>query len=165
MPFYIRYVLPFCLVFLTVGLYAQKYPLKSAEGKMSVVFPGAFETEKTENDEIKIIKMSATVGEQTFFASYSVHSLALTDRESLAKISLESFIETTGGTLTSNKSWKLKGEKGIIAEIELAEQAARLIYQVILIGSIQYQIVVVAPNEAWNQKSANRFVKSFKVQK
>lgn len=159
------HTLSICLLFLTATLSAQNQKYKSEEGKMSITFPAAFESDVADTGDAKIMKISATNGEQTFFASYTLHTVALTDRELLAETSLESFTETTGGTMAYKKSWNMNGEKGFIALIELEEQKAYLQYQVILIGNIQYQIVVVAPKASWNQKSADKFLKSFKVQK
>ena len=135
------------------------------EGKFSVTFPAAFKTEITEQESAKTIKTSAAVGDQTYFASYTLHEVEMTDPESLAETSLEAFTEATGGTLSDKNAWKIKAHNGLKAIITLEEQDAKIQYHVILVGQLQYQIIVVGPEASWEQKPADGFFKSFKLMK
>lgn len=160
-------LLPICFLFLSASIVppSKNFKYKSEEGKMSVTFPAAYESTTDEKENIKIVKITTEVNEQTFFASYTVHQQQMEDRESLAELSLDSFTETTEGTITQKSAWKIKKNKGYKAMIDLNKQNAQIQYQAIIIGQLQYQLVVVAPKNKWDQKAADRFLKSFKVRK
>ena len=145
--------------------FAKGFKYTSAEGKFSISFPGEFKTETTDQDEAKTVKTSATLGDLTYFASYTLHQIKMSEPESLAGTSLEAFTEATGGSITSQSEWKIKEHKGVKATISLEEQKSKIQYQVILVGQLQYQILVVAPNASWYQKTADTFFKSFKLGK
>ena len=141
----------------------KKY--SSKEGKMSVVFAAEYEVNTDNSDSFSTTKISSTVSENVYFASYTIHSETLTEREDLCKVSLESFNETLGGEITDQSSWNISKNKGMKADIYLAEQQAKIHYRVVIIGQIQYQFAVIAPDDQWNAAGAEAFMKSIKLKK
>ena len=156
-----------CVAFFSIAFApdAKKYPYTSVEGKMSIKFPAAYEVDSNPSGKVTTVKITTTLNEQTFFASYSLHETEDMDHEKMAKVSLQSFSERVGGEITEESVWQVKKDKGVKAVIDMAEQESKVQYQVILVGNIQYQIVVVASYDAWDQKAADKFFKSFKIKK
>lgn len=141
------------------------FPYQSNEGKLSVVFPGDFTTERTEGDNNFTVKTSCNVNNQTYFVSYTMHSLELTDPLDLAETSYDSFITVLKGVMVSKAEWKVKEHKGIKAMIDLPDNGSKLEYRVIIVGNIQYQLIALAANIDYNDKDAASFFKSFKMEK
>lgn len=156
-----------CVAFFSVAFApsAKSFAYSSTEGRMSIKFPAEYEVDPGTPGKLKTVKISTTIDEQTFFASYSLHETEIMDHEEMAKVSLESFSERVGGEITAESVWKVKKNKGIKATIDMSEKESRVQYQVILVGNIQYQIVVVASYDAWDQKAVDKFFKSFKIKK
>ena len=130
---------------------------------MSVTFPGTFAEESSNTPESITHKISTTVDEQIYFASYTLHSTSLDGADNLDEVSLESFVETIGGTVKRQSAWIVKGMKGIQATIDAPEVGSVMQYAVVLKGQLQYQLVVIAPVEDWNPEAANAFIDSFKI--
>ncbi|MCB9081071.1 MAG: hypothetical protein H6555_05100 [Lewinellaceae bacterium] len=141
------------------------FAYSSSAGKFSVVFPARYEVQTSEGEEVETTKISVTIDEQTFFASYTVHTVNLTDRDDLLEVSVDSFREQLNGTIQGKSAWKVKKESGLQAVMNLEEQDAKIQYHVLIVGQIQYQLVVVAPSGSFNQKAADAFIKSFKLSK
>ncbi len=144
---------------------SKGYKYSSNEGKYSISFPGTFEESKSQNENSISVKVSATVGQSTYFTSHTVHTVEMTDNQMLAEVSLDSFTESLGGSITKKSDWVIKKHKGLKASIDIPQYDAKAEYQIVIIGQIQYQIVAVAPTSSWDQKSADAFFKSFKVKK
>ncbi len=155
--------LVFTLASIAPAKTVKKY--KSKEGKMSVVFAGAYEVNTDKGDSYTTTKISSSVSEIVYFASFTQHTEPLTDREELCQVSLDSFNETLNGDLSNQRAWNISGSKGITADIYLAEQQAKIQYRVVIIGQIQYQFAVIAPKDDWNGASAEAFMKSIKLKK
>jgi hypothetical protein len=141
------------------------FPYQSEEGKLSVVFPGDFTTERTEGNNNYTVKTTCTYNNQTYFVSYTMHSLELTDPLDLAETSYDSFITALKGVMISKAEWTVKEHKGIKAMIDLPENSSKLDYRVIIVGNIQYQLIALAANIDYNEKDAESFFKSFKIEK
>jgi hypothetical protein len=143
---------------------AKKFKYQSAEGQMAIKFPAAYEvSEEASNEDFKTIKVSTTVGEQTYFASYTVHAVSLDEPEALTRHSLDAFNDRVGGEIQSTSDWKVKDSKGIIAHINMEAQGAKIEYRALIRSNIQYQILVVGPPASWDQTGVEAFFKSFKV--
>lgn len=155
----------FVLISVAFAPTAKGYKYSSAEGKMTVTFPAAFETEVNSQNDIETTKITAIVDEQTFFAAYTLHQTELEDQIMLAQIALDSFSETLNGNILQQSAWKIKKNEGVQAVLNLDEQDAKIQYRVIMIGNLQYQLVVIAANSSFDQKAADSFFKSFKVKK
>jgi hypothetical protein len=140
------------------------FPYQSDEGKLSVVFPGDFTTERTEGNNNYTVKTSCAFNNQTYFVSYTIHAMELTDPLELAEVSYDSFITALNGVLMSKAEWKIKEKRGIKAIIDLPETDTKLDYRVIIVGNIQYQLIALAANNDFNEKDAGSFFKSFKMQ-
>ncbi|MEZ5003338.1 MAG: hypothetical protein R2730_09930 [Chitinophagales bacterium] len=143
----------------TTTVHAQK--LISSQGKMSVKFPAEY----TKTDDGLTVKYSAVVGEQTFFAAYTIHEVELEDKMGLSEVSLEEFNNILNGTILQKTEWKVKKNTGLKGVIRMATEETKVQYHVVMVGQIQYQVVVIAPEATWDQKSTDKFVKSFKILK
>jgi len=141
------------------------FPYQSKEGKLSVVFPGDFTTERTKGNYHVTVKTTCMYNNQTYFVSYTIHSLELTDPLDLAEASYDSFITAVKGVMISKTEWKVKELEGIQAMIDLPESGSKLDYRVIIVGNIQYQLIALAANIDYNEKGAGSFFKSFKIEK
>jgi len=160
------FVLITALFLFTSFTQAQKgYPYKSTEGKLSIVFPGDFVTEQLKSEDNVTIKTSCTVDDQTYFVTYTLHTLELTEPVELAEVSYDSFIKAVGGKLLSKSEWKIKKNVGIKARIELPKDESLLEYRVIIVGDIQYQVIALAAETLYDEGTAAAFFKSFKLQK
>lgn len=140
-------------------------PYQSAEGKLSVVFPAAYETDRSEDDDKITVKVSCTVDGQTYFASYTLHKIEITDHQEMAEVSYDSFITSVKGSLISKSEWKIKDNIGLKAIMVMPDEDNRIEYRVMLVDSFQYQLVVFAPSGTYNEKEAAVFFKSFKLLK
>jgi len=137
----------------------------SSAGKFSIVFPTQYKIETTDNGDTETVKISSTNNDQTYFASYTVHTVELTGLEDLAEVSLNSFSEQLGATISGQSEWKVNKNSGLEATMYLKDQDAKVQYYVLLVGQIQYQLIVLATNSSFDQKAADAFIKSFKLDK
>jgi hypothetical protein len=142
---------------------SKGFKYKSTEGKMSATFPAAYETVEDVAEFAKTVKTSADFGDATYLASYTLHYIELDDTEDLAAVSLDAFNSNLGGTITSQTDWVIKKSKGINAMINMVEQEATIQYKVVIRENIQYQVMVITPSSAWDQRAADAFFKSFKI--
>ncbi len=137
----------------------------SAEGKLMITFPVAYESTDMSTEDYTSIQTQANLDEQLFFVTYNIHNSELTDHESLAQTSLESFSGAMNGTITTQNTWKVKKNNGLKARIDIPELGLVADYGVVLVGQIQYQVAVVSATEQWNQVRSDAFFKSFKLKK
>jgi len=138
---------------------------QSDEAKFSIIFPGAYESDVVTGENNITHKITCTVDNQTYFASYTVHQFVIDDQEGLAGVSYDSFLASIGGKEVSKSEWVLKKNKGLKAKIDLTESLSTLEYRVVLVGSIQYQLVVLAATGDYDDKAAQAFFDSFKLMK
>ncbi|MCB9233762.1 MAG: hypothetical protein H6581_19050 [Bacteroidia bacterium] len=141
------------------------YNFTSSTGKFSIQFPAKPEISDTKTDEAHTYKANATVGESSYFVGFTVHTTPMVNPDDLAQVSLDAFNETLGGTIESSSEWKYKGETGRQAMIKMEAQGAQVDYKVIIIGQIQYQLIVISTSGDYDAKSAKKFFKSFKTTK
>jgi hypothetical protein len=139
----------------------KKFIFDSDEGRFSVIFPAEYTTETEKGEGVTTIKTSCTLKGQTYFASYSLHEIKMVDHKEMAQVSYDSFMKAVGGELRSKTEWKVGDHSGLMAVMELVESSVKLEYRVVLVGNIQYQLVVMAPNADYNEKGAAKFFKSF----
>lgn len=142
------------------------YSFSSATGKFKMKFPAKPEISETKKDEATTYKAVAQAGSSTYFVGFTVHEIEMVEPYELAKVSLGAFNETLGGTVKEESDWNFKGNRGIQAKIAVSAQQNMLIeYRVLLVGQIQYQLVVIAPDNDFDSKTAGKFYKSFKLMK
>lgn len=145
---------------------AQKWvKYKDADCKCKIKFPTTPEKTKTEKDEATTYKVSAQVGDQTYFFGYTKHEVTMVDHENMAHISLEAFNEQLKGQVVNERPWEISKATGRQATINLTEQSAVCMYKVVLIGQMQYQAVVIAPISTVDKDGAKTFFDSFKPKK
>lgn len=142
---------------------AQK--LVSSAGKFSVKFPCLYEESVSEGSEQTTYKFTCEKNGQTYFIGYSLHRIEMKGHEDLAQVSVDSFIEAVQGDLTSQWEWKIANASGLKTLISVENGETLIDYRVVLIGQIQYQVVVLAAKNEYDQKAAGKFQKSFKIQK
>jgi len=158
--------LPLLLVlFLAASFVPPKgFLYKSEEGKMSVVFPGEYSTDRTDSESAVTIKTICSYYDQTFFASYTLHEVEIVEHADMAETSYESFISSVNGELSTKSEWRIKDNIGLKAIMALPNDV-RLEYRVILVGNIHYQLVYMAEESIYDNKAAESFFDSFKLKK
>ncbi len=134
-------------------------------GKLSIIFPAAYETEDMSTDTYASVQAKATLDDILFFVTYNIHKTQLSDHESLAQTSLTSFVEAMQGEIIKQNTWKVKKNNGLRASFNMEELGLKGDYGVVLVGQIQYQVAVVSAKDQWNQKLSDAFFKSFKLTK
>ena len=145
---------------------AKGFKFTSEEGKFSIVFPSSFQSETiTQENNTKTVKISAEAKNQNYMATYTIHQMEMNNPGSLAQTSLDAFVEAAKGTVQNQSEWKIKNNPGIKSIILLDGQDAKIEYRVIIVGKIQYQVIIVSPNKLWDQKAADVFYKSFSLMK
>lgn len=142
-----------------------KVKYSSSEAKLSITFPGDFETTEQFKESYKSVKTQAVVDGVIYFSIYTVHDNEMSDPEALAKVSLDAFNDGLDGEITEESTWKVNKQNGLQAMIKVPGQDLVGEYRVVILDQIQYQITVVAPEESWDAKKAKKFFKSFKVKK
>ena len=169
MQFNIRlFTLLFALMlgFVATPVSAQKWvKYKEKSCKCKIKFPVQPEEDVTEKEDATTYKISAQVNDQTFFFGYTVHGVTMVDHENMAKISLDAFNEQLGGEVRGERAWEISGATGRQATLDLKEQGAVCMYKVVLIGQMQYQVVVIAPLSTLDKDAADDFFASFKPKK
>lgn len=156
-----------CFVFPTIAINPPEkgFYYSSSAGNFSIVFPTQYKIETTDNGDSETVKISSTSNEQTYFASYTVHSVELTDLKELAEVSLNTFSEQLGATVSEQSEWKVNKNSGLKATMNMAEQDIKVQYFVIIVEQVQFQLIVLAKNSSFDQKAADAFIKSFKLDK
>ena len=142
-----------------------KVNYSASEAKLSVTFPGEFESSEQFEESYKSVKTQAVVDDMVFFVAYTIHETEMVDVEGLAKVSLDAFVEGLEGEVTEETTWKVNKQNGIKALIAVPKSALKGEYRVVIMDNIQYQIMVVSPEATYDQKKAKKFMKSFKVSK
>lgn len=159
-------VLTTLLVFFSLIIIAQqKQTYSTEEGKFSIKFPNEIKEEIEESETSKAVKVSCALNEQTFLASYTLHKIQMENHDEMEEFAIESFGNAIKGTTKFTAEWKLKNHSGLIAQYEMEEQGVRVDYRVLLVDQIQYQLIVLAANDNFDEELASKFFKSFKLKK
>ena len=66
---------------------AKKVVYKNEEAKFEVAFPGEYTVETEPGENVTTVKIICTTDGITYFASYSLHELTITDHIELADVS------------------------------------------------------------------------------
>ncbi|MCD4735047.1 MAG: hypothetical protein K8R53_03300 [Bacteroidales bacterium] len=140
----------------------KKYSSKAS--KASIVFPEEFKVERDENKSPVTTKVSAEVGENVFMFSYTNHEVTLDDPYHLAEVSLQSFQETLQGEVVKMTDYFYDDYKGRDAIFDVLGTEVTIYYRVLIVGQIQYQMVVV-DQQGDILKKKDKFFKSFKINK
>jgi len=138
----------------------KKYASK--DSKASIVFPAEFKVEREKNKSPVTTKVSAEIGENVFMFSYTIHDVTLDDPYHLAEVSLQSFQETLQGEVVKMTDYFYDDYKGREAIIDIPGTIATVYYRVLIVGQIQYQMVVV-DQQGDILKKKDKFFKSFKI--
>jgi len=139
------------------------YTYLSEEGKVRINFPAEYAEEVKANNPNAPRKISARYNNVDYILSYTIHETPIVMHSEMAKVSVESFVEALGGELVMNKAYTYKGNTGQSALIMLKNGQLTVNYRVILVGQIQYQVIVVSPTASQDIKTLNKFLKSFKL--
>jgi hypothetical protein len=144
---------------------AKGFIFTSEEGKYSINFPTEFSAKDMSEPDYISMQVQATLNKQLFFSTHNIHVTELTDHEALAETSLNSFVGAMEGSITSQEKWVVNKNNGLKAEFNVPSLNMKGVYNVVMIGQIQYQVAVLSEVESWNQAAADKFLKSFKVKK
>lgn len=68
-------------------------------------------------------------------------------------------------THSEQDEWIVNKNSGLKATMNLKEQDAKVQCFVKLVGQVQNQLIVLAVNSSFNQRAADAFIESFKVDK
>lgn len=144
--------------------YLAKHTYTSQEGKVKITFPAPFEEKlpSSSSGKAHTTKVSSTLGEMNFFLSYTIHDAPIEAHYEMAKLSMSSFSESLKGDLISEDDWKYKKESGRMGEIKIPRSDIRVFYRSLLVGQIQYQLIVTMPATG-EEKNVKAFFKSFKL--
>ena len=158
------------IIFLFIGLISiapppKKVKYSSTEGKLSVVFPDNFTVTEESNSGAKTVKAQLELDDMVFFVAYTVHEAVLEEHYELASVSLESFAEALNTEIIERSDWKVKKNLGTRAVIYSSDNKLKGEYRAILVGQIQYQLVAIGMDTAWDEKGAKTFLDSFKLKK
>ena len=147
--------------FLVISTPNGEEKFTSSDGKVNITFPAEYKIDTTKAESAITLKISALVGEITYFFGLTEHSQPITGHEDLASVSLESFVSSLSGEIVSQETYSYKKNDGVSAKIKIGDQGYCL-YKVILIGQKQFQLIVISPQDDFS-KMADSFFKSFKV--
>lgn len=116
------------------------FPFETSEGKAYIVFPCNYTITDDIQDESATYKIQASCDDNLFFFAYTIHENEMTDHYEMAKVSIDSFHGVVGGEITSQEDFMIGDYKGVKAVI--SNPGITMYYRVVLVGQIQYQIVV-----------------------
>ncbi len=143
----------------------KKYVYISSNGKVKIKFPEEYKVEVSPGDGHTTTKITASAGETHYFLSYTIHETPMTSHYEMASLSLESFSEKLGVRTLSANDYLYKSHRGRMAEMLFEDQGIRIFYRAILVGQIQYQLIVTQPEDMPDRGSVDQFFKSFKLMK
>jgi hypothetical protein len=163
-------LLALTLISLPLISFGQKWEhFKSKEGKFEIDFPVEPKVENTDGDDSKTVQLQATHNEVIYMASAVIHETNLDveglSPEKLSQASLEAFANVMGGEMKSNGDFKLGKNKGRECVIDNSEKGFMCYYKVIIIGQVQYQVIVMNAPANDDKKSRAKFFSSFEVSK
>ena len=146
---------------------APKFKYTASEVKLSVTFPAQFTTTNSGSDDYHMVKTQCTDGDMVFFVTYSIYGddFDMSDTDPLLDVSLSAFSEALGANIKSESAWEVNKNTGVRATLESQENDLKGEYRVIFINKTQFQITAVAKKNAWDEKKASKFLKSFKITK
>jgi len=102
----------------------------------------------------------------TMFMLDVVHHIDdLSVEENLDQVSLDSFLESIGAEVTTQEDFYVKKHKGIKAIINLENKGVTIDYRVLIVDQQQIQVVLMMPDDEWDQDTVDNFFKSFKLLK
>ena len=98
-----------------------------------------------------------------FLISHTVHQLQIDNPAELTTLSVTTFAESLGANIDNQSPWKIKKNEGQKATFKSVEQGIIGEYRVIIIGQIQYQVVVVTSGDSLDNEMIHNFSKSVKI--
>lgn len=132
------------------------------EGKVKIKFPFPYEIVEEQKENVKTVKIQGKNGEDLFYLAYTIHTAKLDDNEHLAEVSLESFAETLHGKIVQQEEYIINDQSGVKAKIVMQDVGAEIYYRAIIIGQIQYQLIVLDVSKSF-QKERDEFFDSFRI--
>jgi len=132
------------------------------EGKVKIKFPFSYEITEEQKEKVKTVKVQAKNGEDLFYLAYTIHTAKLNDNEHLAEVSLESFAETLHGRIIQQEEYQVNDQIGVRAKIAMQDVGAEIYYRAIIIGQIQYQLIVLDVSKSF-QEEREEFFDSFRI--
>jgi hypothetical protein len=154
----------FSLLLTATHLLGQSdFVYETEEGKFSIDFPAKYNVNSEEKGSIRTAQAMCAFDEHTLLATYTLHATEITDHDALADTSIVAFGNSVNGNLLSKTDWVVDGKKGRKAFYNLPEQNIKVEYRVLLVGQLQYQIIVMATNAKFDNEMAVTFFDSFRL--
>ncbi|MBK8611038.1 MAG: hypothetical protein IPL84_14130 [Chitinophagaceae bacterium] len=137
------------------------FKFKSAEYKLEINFPAAFEDTVTTSEDngstLYTLKASCSVDKVLYMVTVTKHVVLLSNSLELADVSLNSFAETLKAEIRSEADFLYGDLKGREALMYLPEQQVYAHYRVLLTDKLQYQIIVLDNAETLSETGADFF--------
>jgi len=137
---------------------------KSDMGKFEVAITGAISEKTVDKEKSSTFKITFDADNMYYLISSTKHKSDLESSiDKLLDVSISTFSEQIKGTISNRKEVSLENAKGLYAEMDMIEMGFKLEYYVFMRDVYQYQVVVYAAYEDYDDSVANHFFKSFKV--
>jgi hypothetical protein len=145
----------------------KSFKYSSEDGKVQIKFPCDYNVEATEKELGDNVEVSCENDDLAFYLSFLIHNTDLSEVGSyeLAQTSADAFVETTGGTIRTQQPFMVKDKKGEEMVIDLEGVGKTIVYRVLIVDQIQYQMVIITGDLEKDQGAINKFLKSFKLRK
>ncbi|MCB0478007.1 MAG: hypothetical protein KDC84_07580 [Crocinitomicaceae bacterium] len=149
---------------------AQKWvKYECRDAKFAAQFPMTPEEKVEDSEQGKSYTATVTQGNTVYMASALIHTTNLQvaglDQQTLASTSLDAFEKALGATKVTKKNYYSRNDVGLDAEIIVPGFANPILYRVIVIGQIQYQVVVMQKEGKAKKGTMYKFINAFKVLK
>lgn len=142
------------------------FKFQSSAYHVAANFPVKYEEEitsqETDNGRVFILKVSCTLNTDLYMLSVTKHPELLTEPLKLAEMSLHSFVKALNGEIKSQYSFYYDRFEGKEATIFMTEKNTYAHYRVLMVGKLQYQVIVVDGNEKLSTNVTD-FFDSFKI--
>ena len=153
---------PFCLAQKWV-----KYENKTA--RFSTEFPQEPKEEIEDDETGKAYTATLSVDGYIFMSSALIHKTNLSveglTQEAMAQTSLDAFEKALGATKVTKKNYYIRSNTGLDAEIEVPGFDNPILYRIIVIDQIQYQVVVMKKEGKAKIGKMKKFIGSFRIVK
>lgn len=142
---------------------------ESSEAKCKITFPGEYEAESDEEDDVTTITVTGTQGGMIYMMIVSIHEEPIAENEEegdlMEILTLYSFASNVDAKVKAKKTFSFNagGEKGYYAFIKpkLAGKKYMGNYYVITRDNIMYQFTALGMKKAYEERPANKFTDSF----
>ena len=160
-----RYLITLGFALLFISTQAQEaVNFSPANGGFSIDFSCYYKTSETRKDNAYIGQASCVDNEHTFLASYTIHKNPLSNNDELMDISIDSFIKQVNGKPGLLTQWQAGENLGKSVIVFIGQSNTKIIYRVLIVGQIQYQLAVMATRDQFSYEASKKFFDSFRLE-